>query len=168
MIGTHVFEKAGLGLAPFRWVGVEIRRGPMRVEDPKGGIITEVGAPGQPMGSCAYCGQGIAECHLIRSADGKVFTVGCVCVGKTGDRGLIQKTKKEANRIKKAREKERIKAAQEHLKNEAVRMMLRQMACLTGHNPSALECVEWFFENAGHTGKLKAARTVERARKAVK
>lgn len=74
----HPFEAAGLGLAPFRCIGAETRVGPIRLP---GGI--EVGAPGQPMGTCDFCGTGIAECYVIRSSDGKQFIVGCDCVAKT-------------------------------------------------------------------------------------
>src|SRR5690606_10356456 len=77
----HPFEKAGLGKAPFKYVGVEIKSGPLRFTNPDG-TETQVGAPGQPMGCCKYCYQGIKECHIVRSADGKVFEVGCDCIQK--------------------------------------------------------------------------------------
>lgn len=80
----HPFERAGLGLAPFRCVGVEHRVGPIKTTDPKfPGVTFEVGAPGQPMGTCDYCGTGIADCYVIRSADGKKFVVGSDCVMRT-------------------------------------------------------------------------------------
>jgi hypothetical protein len=78
----HPFEKAGLGMAPFRCLGAEHRVGPIRTTLPDG-IVMEVGSPGQPMGTCAYCGTGIANCYIIRSADGKTFIVGSDCVAKT-------------------------------------------------------------------------------------
>lgn len=79
---VHPFEEAGLGLAPFKFIGVFEDRGPHRFVDKATGVEMEIGAPGQPMGSCAYCGQGIALCCTILSADGKRFTVGCDCVAK--------------------------------------------------------------------------------------
>lgn len=77
---VHPFEEAGLGLAPFRFVGMREVRGPLLVM--VDGVEFQVGAPGQPMGTCAYCGQGIAVCCDISSADGKRFTVGSDCVAK--------------------------------------------------------------------------------------
>ena len=74
----HPFEDAGLGVAPFRFVGVENRVGPISL----GNGVT-VGAPGQPMGVCDYCSQGIKECCIIQDSTGKTFVVGNVCVGKT-------------------------------------------------------------------------------------
>ena len=56
----HVFEKAGLGVAPFRFVGVEERRGPIQIS-----ATLFVGAPGQPMGSCQLCGTGIADKRMV-------------------------------------------------------------------------------------------------------
>jgi hypothetical protein len=72
---NHPWEVAGLGNYPYRVVGVETRVGPIHMPDG-----TMVGAPGQPMGICDYCGQGIKECFKIRAADGKRFEVGCDCV----------------------------------------------------------------------------------------
>ena len=84
----HRFERANLGTAPFRVVACEEKRGPIDM----GGGLT-VGAPGQPMGCCDYCGTGIVECFTIEGADGRRFEVGNVCVYKTGDKGLIQVVK---------------------------------------------------------------------------
>ncbi len=78
-IGQHVFAASGLGQAPFRVIGFERRV--FRVAPD---------APAQPAGSCQYCGTPIADCCLIRSADGRTFVVGTTCVDKTGDSGLIQ------------------------------------------------------------------------------
>lgn len=74
---NHPWELAGLGLPPYRVVGIETRRGPIHLPDG-----TMVGAPGQPMGTCDYCFNGIAECYKILAADGKRFIVGCDCVRK--------------------------------------------------------------------------------------
>lgn len=93
----HAFEEAGLGKAPFRFVGVEERRGPIKMPDG-----SEVGAHGQPMGTCEFCFQGIAICCHVRSADGKQFVVGSDCVLKTGDKGL----KKNVDRFKARKRRE--------------------------------------------------------------
>lgn len=80
----HPWEDAGLGIAPFKCLGVEHRIGPIKSTDPKyPGITIEVGSPGQPMGTCDFCGQGIADCYLIVSKDGKKFVVGSDCVRRT-------------------------------------------------------------------------------------
>lgn len=63
----HVFESAGLGVAPFR-VSQFIEMG----------------------GNCAYCGTKIKLSCVVSDADGKTFVVGSDCVRKTGDKGIVK------------------------------------------------------------------------------
>lgn len=94
---AHKFEVAGLGKAPFQVIGMVEKRGPITLANG-----SQIGAPGQPMGTCDFCGTGIANCFQIRSADGKTFIVGSDCVMKTGDKILINPIKIQANEAKKA------------------------------------------------------------------
>lgn len=159
---VHPFEVSGCGRAPFAFVGVEYRVGPI---DLGGGL--SVGAPGQPMGTCAHCGTGIAECCVIRDADGKTFIVGNVCVGKTGDARLIDTTKRavrDAARERKAkRDAARISAAETLLdQDDALRARLAAQPHPKGRiGASLLDYVGWMFSNAGMTGQILAARIVE-------
>lgn len=78
LVGKHAFEVAGLGLAPFRFVGASEN------------VITYPDGTQKAGGSCDYCGTGIrTECH-VRSSDGKQFKVGCNCIEKVGDTGLLK------------------------------------------------------------------------------
>lgn len=95
-VGMHVFERAGLGTAPFRVSGYRE-------------IVFQAypGAPTQAGGSCDYCGTGIRYACLIKGRDGHEFKVGSDCVAKTGDAGLIKAYKnhpdvRAANRAKAA------------------------------------------------------------------
>jgi hypothetical protein len=95
-VGMHVFERAGLGTAPFRCVGYSE-------------IVFQAypGAPTQAGGSCDYCGTGIRYACHIQGRDGRKFKVGTDCVAKTGDAGLIKSYKnrpevRAANRAKAA------------------------------------------------------------------
>jgi len=99
-VGMHVFTRSKLGAAPFRCIGVHQKLGPIRMADG-----TEIGYPGQPMGVCAHCGTGIADCYVIRSAEGHEFVVGSSCVEKTGDAGLLKsyKNSPEVRAFKKAK-----------------------------------------------------------------
>lgn len=63
----HVFEKAGLGAAPYQYLGIE-----------------------KQSTSCQYCGTGILFKFWLRSADGKQFFVGSDCIFKSGDAGLAR------------------------------------------------------------------------------
>jgi hypothetical protein len=78
---VHPWTAAGLGRAPFTFVGYHEARGPIRQTLPDG-IVVEVGAPGQPMGVCDACGTGIAHCYRVCSADGQTSVVGCDCIDR--------------------------------------------------------------------------------------
>lgn len=75
---VHIFEAAGLGVAPFKHVG-------------------EVDM-GRACRSCQYCGTTIRYCEYIRDANGREFFVGNECVHKTGDQGLVVAARREATR----------------------------------------------------------------------
>jgi hypothetical protein len=87
---AHKFETAGLGIAPFRLVRVEMR------------WFSIPGIPGskKPGSSCMFCGHPIAECCFLRDANGKEFHVGNECIKKAGDAGLYDTVKKELRRMK--------------------------------------------------------------------
>lgn len=161
-VALHPFERAGLGMAPFEVIGVESKVGPLDL-----GNGHTVGAPGQPMGTCRYCGQGIRECWLIRSADGRTFDVGCDCVRKAGG---VSKSKAGAKALralakaKRAAQAEaRIAKAVELLGTPRVRELLGAQARTDaqGRSSSMLGWVEWMLGNAGTKGKLEAARWIE-------
>lgn len=78
-VGVHCFEHAGLGLAPFRVVGYTTSK---HQDAP--------GAPVRPGTSCDYCSTAIMYVCLIQDKNGKQFKVGCDCVERTGDAGMIR------------------------------------------------------------------------------
>lgn len=159
---THVFEEAYLGNAPFKYDHYEH-------------IIYQAcpGAPVQPGGSCDYCGQAISDAFFIQSADGKLFKVGSSCVAKTGDRGLYNRVKREAGRIKREqqveRDKVRIANAEELLDEIPIRHALsrkpHEQKWAANKGLTMLDWVEWMFANAGHSGSIKTARYIEKISK---
>lgn len=70
-VKIHPFEAAGMGQAPFRFVGYERKA---HVDYP--------GATPRPGSSCDYCGTAIMDVFMVRSADGREFKVGCDCIRK--------------------------------------------------------------------------------------
>ncbi len=86
----HTFTRSGLGLAPFRFLGMFER-------------THRAGDHVQAGGTCDHCGTGIRYCFQVQSADGVVSEVGSDCIMKAGDRGLRKVVNAEKNR--KAREK---------------------------------------------------------------
>lgn len=168
---VHPWERAGLGKAPFAYLGVSESRGPIRIQNTDG-TETIIGSEGQPMGSCAYCLQGIAECHHVRSSDGKKFTVGCDCIRRVyGDDRAPLRAKAEAasrklrNKAAKARRDAKATSVQGELEallaDEATRAKL---AALPGpKRGTLLERAEWFLHHAGAAGRARMLTEIKAA-----
>jgi hypothetical protein len=96
---VHPFERAGLGVAPFRFVGTYESKFQAVPGDPS--------CPVLPGSSCDYCGQGIMLVCTIEDANGKRFKVGCDCCRKTNDKRLVAAAERVLSDREKARRKER-------------------------------------------------------------
>ncbi len=153
----HVFEKAGLGIAPFKCVGMTVMK-----------YQACQGAPVQPGGSCDYCGTGIMNAFQIVSSDGKCFKVGCDCVAKTGDAGLrkqvndIERKRREATRYTKA--KTVLVELNELLADGTVRAKLAAIPHSNKYwadkGQTELNSIEWMVANAGDAGRAKTLKRV--------
>lgn len=166
---AHPFELAGLGQAPFRYVGA--------VDTAAGGPLRRIGSVGgydlhtTPGGTCAYCGHAIIILCNIVSADKKQFHVGSDCVSKTGDKNLVNLVKQEVNRRRREktskRNETRIKAAREAV--PTVRSQLEALphplAWRAEKGDTTADWVDWMFDNAGQSGRLKVARLIEQLQK---
>ena len=168
---VHRFERAGLGVAPFRFVDIVEKRGPMgmAVSD---GVTMTVGAPGQPCGTCDYCGTAIAECCVIEDRNGKSFVVGNECVRKTGDAGLLKsvdpaiKAKRAAAR--KAAAAKGIEWAVEQSRRPEVEAQMRSLPSpnlkrWTACGDTAWDWARWMMDHAGQTGATKVVRFMRKA-----
>lgn len=82
MTTEHVFERTQGHKGPFHVAGFHVAK-----------YQACHGAPVQPGASCDHCGTAIMNVYTIRAADGYTFKVGCDCVAKTGDAGLIREVK---------------------------------------------------------------------------
>jgi len=154
---VHVFERAGLGKAPYKYLGCEQR------------IFQACpGAPIQPGASCQFCGHDIREVHMLLSSDGKRFHVGCDCIYKAGDRGL----KSEVDRVKS-----RQRAEKRNAKAVAVYQQLRawlddprvQETLSAQPHPldwareqgkTRLDWATWMVTNAGAAGRNDVRKTI--------
>lgn len=163
----HPFEKSGLGKAPFQFIGAYEDRGPHRSVGP-GGVTIEVGSPGQPMGTCDHCGTGIATCCKIRSADGKTFIVGSSCVMKTaqeaGDTCMEKQVKKMLRDEQLKRERARITEAIDNLINDdrLIENLQAKPHPYNRPNETAYDHFIWMMDNAGHAGRLRTTRAIEK------
>ena len=158
---VHKFEEAGLGKAPFRLVG-HYTKIYQACHD----------APIQPGACCDYCGTGIMDVYLIRSADGKEFEVGCECVKKTGDKGLVDTVKRAANKLKAERrherEKAKIKVIRENWANDPdTRAKLAELphpnSYFAGKGKTLADYVDWLLDRGGNAGMLSVPRIIARA-----
>jgi hypothetical protein len=156
----HVFERDGLGLAPFRFVECVERRGPITQVDPETGVWVSVGAPGQPMGTGAHCGQGIASCCVIESRDGKRFEVGTSCVLKTGDAGLRRDVNRAKNDARRAKKDADIAAL--HARIVPHMGALSSVASPTGRGSMA-SYLDWMMRWAGQSGQMRALKYASEA-----
>lgn len=167
---VHPWERAGLGKAPFQYLGVRRLVGPLRFAQPDGTML-EVGAPGQPMGTCAFCLQGIAECHSVKSADGKRFIVGCDCIARVNGEHEPVRAKAEAasRKLRNAAAKARrdAKATTERGELEALlsdEVARAKLAALPGPKfGTMLEHAEWMARKAGAAGRGRVLKAVRAA-----
>lgn len=112
LVGKHCFEVAGLGTAPFKIVGFAESK-----------FQAAPGAPILPGTSCDYCSTGIMYVCYIQGAGAgdKAFKVGCDCVQKTHDEGLIKAYKRSPEY--RAHQKALRDAKDERNKQELARML---------------------------------------------
>jgi hypothetical protein len=129
-VGKHVFELSGCGKAPFKFVGYFY-----------GG------------GSCDHCGTGIVHNFVVRDVEGKEFKVGCVCIDKTSDTGLIHayKTSPEYRAANKAKAK---------LKDDEIRREFAEIINDGANRVKLIELgeldrIEFVWPRCGATGRKK-------------
>ncbi len=172
MQSLHPFEQAGLGKAPFSFIGMTEERGPIRSTCQKTGVEIQIGAPGQPMGTCDYCGQGIAiVCH-VQGADGKRFKVGSDCVEKvyknygqeSADpvkRQIDRARKDHARKVRHERKTRQLAAY--HAWAEAHETALRAAPNPCRQGETRWDQYLWFTRCAGTAGNLKLYRELRKA-----
>ncbi len=164
----RVFERSGLGKAPFRFVGMihqDIAYGEAVISrgEKGGGMITT-----KPGGTCDHCGAYIVNMFQIESSDGKRFKVGSDCVLKTGDAGLkkiVQAKVSELNKARTAaRNAEKIETLRIQLADASIRAKLREFPHPYGFKGmTLLSFADYMFLRGGISGKVKAAKKVAEA-----
>lgn len=157
----HPFQAAGLGNAPFRYVGVEhqeIAYGE-RVIGSAGGVPITT----KPGGTCAYCRKYIVNLFVVESMDGNRFHVGCDCIRKVNVIGT-KAMDKDVKEMKKSREAARIAEAKANLPHaHGLRSQPHPNAFHAANGKTLADYVAWLFKNSGTSGMLRAARMVELA-----
>lgn len=171
--GTHVFETAGLGKAPFRFVGMkeqDLCYGQAilnRAEYQRTGILVTT----KPGGTCAYCGNYIVNMCDIVSADGKRFHVGTDCVLKAGDAGLRKLVSaavaKRERAQRAARDARKTAEAKSVLSDETARAKLAALphpnTYRAQNGATLLDWAEWMLAHAGAKGRAQVAAAISKA-----
>ena len=131
---------------------------------------SQIGAPGQPMGTCDHCGMGIKYVYSIRSGDGNVFKVGSQCVKKIYSEHNVKKDpiivkinndRRQAERhAQHEREKERIQEGEALVRQYEI--TLSTIPHTWREDETALDEFNWFMMNAGNKGKLKAIKIAKK------
>lgn len=111
----HPFEKAKMGVSPFRFLFCYSLPSPTLAEqNPEAYNMALKEMPRDVgCGSCQCCGTPIIHNFIVESADGIKSAVGCECVRKTGDKTLITKVESERRAIEKKQRAARDRAARD-------------------------------------------------------
>lgn len=160
---VHKFERAGLGHAPFYYLGTETKT-----------FQAAPGEPHRPGSSCDYCSTAIAIVHRIRGSGpgDQPFKVGSDCVLKMGDAGLrvaVESAERTMNRKKRA-------ARQRAVVDEVRALLDRAEVCATlAAQPhprgfrdrdtgalTLLDWAEWMMANAGTRGRAAVRAEIRR------
>jgi hypothetical protein len=160
LIGKHKFEIGGLGKAPFRFVGMSENR------------ISYPDGTSKPGGTCDYCSTGILLEFHIKSADGKESIVGCNCIEKVDDRGLIQAYKSSLQYRQRQAELRVVKGKAAKLElEELIAKNTDKLSAMphpmgftdrkTGVALTMLDQVKWLFEHCGNAGMVSTLRMVK-------
>lgn len=155
---SHKFERAGLGVAPFRYVG--------HSREIYQAIPGDPNCPIQPGACCDYCGTGIMEVFHLVDCNGKRSKVGSECVRHTGSAGIVRKVKAEISRQRKikndARADKQIAAGRAAwpLVVSTLAQEPHPHAYQAGLGKSLADYFAWMLDNAGRTGKAKTARSI--------
>lgn len=159
-VGKHAFEVAGLGQGPFRYIGMSEN------------VITYPDGTQKAGGSCDYCGTGIRfECVIV-SKDGKRSKVGCECIRKVGDAGLLKAYKSSpefrAHQRKLRAQKASAVRAEIHTILAANRARLETQPHPlgfinreTGAPLTAWDDAQWYLSRCGDAGHARFLRNLK-------
>jgi hypothetical protein len=114
---AHPFELAGMGLGPFRFVGmVQIPSASLAEHNPSAYNGALASLPRNLIGGCGTCyncGMAISNICIVENSTGQRYGIGSDCVLKTGDPFLGNKVKVTLARIQRAKRQEKAEAQRE-------------------------------------------------------
>jgi hypothetical protein len=125
----HLFEKSGLGQAPYRYLGCE--------------------DTGKCSTSCQYCCTGIRYKFYLQSKDGKNFFVGSDCIYKSGDEHLTTIVKAERQRLAKEKREAKKKQTLEERQARREAILKEKIESFCKENQSILHILDWARNSQG-------------------
>ena len=166
----HLFEKKGLGTAPFRFRGVISFPYPSLAEsnvDAYNRACREAGERlhtlGITGGICDYCGMAIMNNYVIQSADGRYSVVGSSCIEKHGSEGLrkaIAPAKRKAQTQRRHdREAKKVAQARQWLTDPEIQDRLsaepHPLEWRAQQGDTRLEWCHWMLNHGGMQASAK-------------
>jgi len=160
----HPFERNGLGIAPFKYVGFYVSKYQAIPGDPS--------CPIQAGSSCDHCGTAIMNVCRIKSADGREFKVGNECVAKVGreyDRALLTVVEAAARKRARVAAKSLAAARADELATLLATDSVRATLALQPHphpyraglGETLLDSLEFAVKRSGAAGKARALKTIK-------
>lgn len=161
---VHEWERAGLGPAPYKFVGAVKKLFQAVPGDPD--------CPVKPGSCCDYCATAIVWEHWFRAADGREFKVGCDCFFRAEHPKALVSEVERANRKIAAQERQKkakavVASLDDQLADDGVRARLASIPHPKIAGLSALDYATWIRERAGAAGRAKLAKFVSASLKAV-
>jgi hypothetical protein len=129
MQATHIFEEAGLGLAPYKYLGCEYT--------------------GRTSVSCKYCYTAIRYKFHLESKDGNRFFVGSDCIFKSGDLGLIDHAKRDRAKLAKQKREEKRLSKIEERQAKRMAMLNQKIEAFKNEHNSMKHIFEWANNSNG-------------------
>lgn len=160
----HKFEAAGLGAAPYRYVGCERT------------VVAEgfgADATVRPAASCDFCSTAISTAFHLVSADGKKFKVGCDCITKAGDEGLKRLISADVRKMEREKRAARDAKKNEQVNARAAELLARPEVCerlAASPHPNQwraekgetlLDSVKWMLNHAGTAARVHTIKVIE-------
>lgn len=158
---AHPFELAGMDIGPYSYAGFWSFPSPDLAE--KNHHAYQLAMADMPRdlvggcGTCSHCGMAISNVHIVRSASGKRFGVGCDCVQKTGDKALGDRAK-----VEQAKHERDLRRARQEARREKNRQQWLARVCNDRGETNAQRLERESAERqAAHEARLRAATRFE-------
>lgn len=143
-IGKHEFEVSGCGVAPFTFQFLWAMPHPSIMENIGGVEMYNTMMQSAPcrVGCCRHCGMPLIYHYIIKDANGDLFAVGCECVAKTGDEGLIKAVEKAKKQAATKKREDKKASKQAIIKAQRDAEIKAKIDAFTNSNPLIMAFLE--------------------------